>query len=129
MLFRSLAQQLRVLDRAEQLPVGTADAVLADVPCSNTGVLGRRVEVRHRLRPDSFAQMAVTQRELLQHALRIVRPGGRVVYSTCSIEPEENEDVVRSVLRPGVEVLRRELTLPSAGRHDGGFFAVLRCSP
>jgi 16S rRNA (cytosine967-C5)-methyltransferase len=73
--------------------------------------------------------MAGTQRELLLHALRIVRPDGRVVYSTCSIEPEENEDVVRSVLRPGVEVLHRELTLPSAGRHDGGFFAVLRRSP
>jgi 16S rRNA (cytosine967-C5)-methyltransferase len=121
-----LRDRLHVLDRADQLPVGTADAVLADVPCSNTGVLGRRVEVRHRLGPDSFAQMAKTQRELLQQALRIVRPGGRVVYSTCSIEPDENQDVVRSALRPGIEVVRSELTLPSAGRHDGGFFAVLR---
>ena len=121
-----LGDRLVVLDDAAKLPVATADAVLVDVPCSNTGVLARRVEVRYRLRSGSFAQLAELQRELLKQALRCVKPGGRVVYSTCSIEPEENLDVVRSVLSNGVQLLSSELTLPAKHRHDGGFFAVLR---
>ena len=74
------------------------DLVLADVPCSGTGTLGRNPEIRHRLRLDDLARHAQRQRELLHAALRAVRPGGRVVYSTCSLEPEENEQVVAAVL-------------------------------
>ncbi|MCA8953460.1 MAG: hypothetical protein KDE27_28365 [Planctomycetes bacterium] len=109
----------------DELP--PAAAVLVDVPCSNTGVLGRRVEVRRRLDEGTFARLAAVQRELLAQALRLVRPGGHVVYSTCSIDGEENDDVVAAVLaaHPGWERVRRELTLPCAGSHDGGYFAVL----
>jgi len=74
------------------------DLVLADVPCSGTGTLGRNPEIRHRLKPEDFARQAARQRAILAAALRVVRPGGRVVYSTCSLEPEENEDVVAAVL-------------------------------
>jgi 16S rRNA (cytosine967-C5)-methyltransferase len=110
-----------------QLPL--ADAVLADVPCSNTGVLGRRVEVRQRLRPETFAELVVLQRSLLQQAITLCRPGGSVVYSTCSIDAEENEAVVAAVLAmPGVpacRVVTQATTLPRAGECDGGFVAVL----
>jgi 16S rRNA (cytosine967-C5)-methyltransferase len=75
------------------------DLVLADVPCSGTGTLGRNPEIRHRLRPEDFARQAERQRALLHAALGAVRPGGRVVYSTCSLEPEENEQVVVAVLK------------------------------
>jgi 16S rRNA (cytosine967-C5)-methyltransferase len=74
------------------------DLVLADVPCSGTGTLGRNPEIRHRLRPEDLARHAERQRAILSAALRATRPGGRVVYSTCSIEPEENEQVVAGVL-------------------------------
>jgi len=74
------------------------DLVLADVPCSGTGTLGRNPEIRHRLRPEDIVRQAERQRSILAAALRAVRPGGRVVYSTCSLEPDENEEVVAAVL-------------------------------
>ncbi len=74
------------------------DVVLADVPCSGTGTLSRNPEIRHRLRPEDLPRQAERQRAILSSALRAARPGGRVVYSTCSLEPEENEHVVAAVL-------------------------------
>jgi 16S rRNA (cytosine967-C5)-methyltransferase len=68
------------------------------VPCSGTGTLGRNPEIRHRLRLDDLTRQAERQRAILLAALRAVRPSGRVVYSTCSLEPEENEQVVAAVL-------------------------------
>jgi 16S rRNA (cytosine967-C5)-methyltransferase len=80
------------------------DLVLADVPCSGTGTLGRNPEIRHRLSVDEFARQAERQRRILESALRAVRPGGRVVYSTCSLEPEENEQVVVAALGERTDV-------------------------
>jgi 16S rRNA (cytosine967-C5)-methyltransferase len=74
------------------------DLALADVPCSGTGTLGRNPEIRHRLRPEDFARQSERQQAILSAALRAVRPGGRVVYSTCSLEPEENEQVIAAAL-------------------------------
>jgi 16S rRNA (cytosine967-C5)-methyltransferase len=74
------------------------DLALADVPCSGTGTLGRNPEIRHRLRPEELTRQAERQKAILTAALRAVRSGGRVVYSTCSLEPEENELVVAAVL-------------------------------
>jgi 16S rRNA (cytosine967-C5)-methyltransferase len=68
-----------------------ADAVLVDVPCSGTGVLRRRVDLRYRRQPEEIPQLVETQREILDHAALLVRPGGRLVYSTCTLEKEENE--------------------------------------
>lgn len=103
------------------------DAVLVDVPCSNTGVLARRVEVRRRLTPDALVELARRQVELTCLAVTRVRPGGRVVYSTCSLEPEENRSVVDAVLAtdPTLRLGLDRLTLPRAQQHDGGYFAVL----
>jgi 16S rRNA (cytosine967-C5)-methyltransferase len=77
----------------------TFDLVLADVPCSGTGTLGRNPEIRHRLRLEDLPRQTERQRAILTAALRVCRPGGRVVYSTCSLEPEENEQVVAAVLK------------------------------
>ncbi len=74
------------------------DLALADVPCSGTGTLGRNPEIRHRLHLEDFSRQAERQEAILLSALRSVRPGGRVVYSTCSLEPEENEQVVAAAL-------------------------------
>jgi 16S rRNA (cytosine967-C5)-methyltransferase len=105
------------------------DAALVDVPCSNTGVLGRRPEVRWRLKPDDLRELVSLQTRLLRQACGRVRPGGVVVYSTCSIEPEENDGVVRSFLRD-----LQDWTLEAEQEHrpglpaDGGYWARLRKS-
>lgn len=72
--------------------VGTLDRVLVDAPCSGTGVLGRRVDLRWRLTPETVASLVPEQRAILGAAARLVRPGGYVCYATCSLEPEENEE-------------------------------------
>jgi 16S rRNA (cytosine967-C5)-methyltransferase len=99
------------------------DLALADVPCSGTGTLGRNPEIRHRLRPEDLARQAERQRAILSAALRTVRPGGRVVYSTCSLEPEENEQVVAAVLAaaPNVRILSLEASLSAL--HQKGILA------
>lgn len=74
------------------------DVALADVPCSGTGTLGRNPEIRHRLRVEDLPRHAERQQAILLAALRAVRPGGCVLYSTCSLEPEENEHAVAAVL-------------------------------
>jgi 16S rRNA (cytosine967-C5)-methyltransferase len=113
--------------KVEGVPEGPFDAALVDVPCSNTGVLGRRPEVRRRLRPEDLPHLVRLQRGLLRRAVSRVRPGGVVVYSTCSIEPEENQEVVLAV-QDEVEGLTLEAEEESApGRPaDGGYWARLR---
>ena len=108
-------------------PQGPFHAALVDVPCSNTGVLGRRPEVRWRLRPEELPHLIRLQTKLLFQAIERVKPGGTIVYSTCSIEPDENSGVVNAVRR-GI----RDLTL-EAEHHsipgqpgDGSYWARLR---
>ena len=89
--------ECRLADAA-QLPFEAEfDLVLADVPCSGTGTLARNPEIRHRLNAEDFARQAERQKQILASALRAVRPGGRVAYSTCSLEPEEDDQVIAAV--------------------------------
>jgi 16S rRNA (cytosine967-C5)-methyltransferase len=118
-----LADVLCVVDDLAGVPA--VDAVLVDAPCSNTGVLARRVEVRRRVTGAAIEALAAAQRELLREALARVRPGGRVLYSTCSIEPEENEAVVGAALGAAARLVAEHLTLPDPPDHDGGFWARL----
>lgn len=90
--------ECRLTDANDLIEDAAYDLVLADVPCSGTGTLGRNPEIRYRLRPEDLARQAERQRTILAAALRAVRSSGRVVYSTCSLEPEENEQVVAAVL-------------------------------
>jgi 16S rRNA (cytosine967-C5)-methyltransferase len=76
---------------------GAFDLILCDVPCSGTGTLARNPEIRLRLKPEEFARQAARQRAILSGAIKRLAPGGRLVYSTCSLEPEENERVVEAV--------------------------------
>lgn len=74
------------------------DLILCDVPCTGTGTLASNPEIRHRLRPEELSRQAERQRAVLKGALNRLAPGGRLVYSTCSLEPEENEQVIDAVV-------------------------------
>jgi 16S rRNA (cytosine967-C5)-methyltransferase len=88
----------RLMDATQLDEVGVFDLALADVPCSGTGTLGRNPEIRYRLHAEDLSRHAERQKEILRAAIRAVRPGGMVVYSTCSLEPEENELVIADVV-------------------------------
>jgi 16S rRNA (cytosine967-C5)-methyltransferase len=114
-------------ERHEEPPSGPFDAVLVDVPCSNTGVLGRRPEARWRLKPEDFRKLVPLQTRLLLQGGERVRPGGVIVYSTCSIEPEENGQVVRAALLAlPYLVLESEAEQVPGRPADGGYYARLR---
>jgi 16S rRNA (cytosine967-C5)-methyltransferase len=108
-------------------PLGPFDAALVDVPCSNTGVLGRRPEVRWRLMRADWPHLVRLQTKMLLQGCEHVRPGGAVVYSTCSIEPEENQQVVRNVLTAMRDfALEAEAESVPGRPADGGYWARLR---
>ena len=89
-----------LLDAVEQLPFAASsfDKVLVDAPCSGTGTLRRNPEIRWRLTPVDIVTLAQQQKQILKRAIEVVKPGGRLVYSTCSVELEENEEVIDEVL-------------------------------
>jgi 16S rRNA (cytosine967-C5)-methyltransferase len=112
----------------EQGQAESFDAILLDAPCSNTGVLARRVEARFRLRRKAVQEIAATQKALLAKAAGLVKPGGRICYSTCSIQRQENQDVREFLTQNSrFELAREELLLPSAEPfdHDGAYVALL----
>ncbi|MFN0243310.1 MAG: RsmB/NOP family class I SAM-dependent RNA methyltransferase [Planctomycetota bacterium] len=132
------AARLRLGERIEVVPLETVardtrgfDAVLVDVPCSNSGVLAQRPEARWRLSSDNLASLARVQAELAEAAAAHVRPGGRLVYSTCSLEAEENRERVVAFLAAHADfTLDAEIeALPDprgiAGPVDGGYAARL----
>ncbi len=114
--------------RAHGLP-RQFDAILLDAPCSNSGVLRRRPDAKRRLSPESVAEMAALQHRLLSRAAALVKPGGRLVYSTCSIEPEENRQLIDHFLNaaaPDFALVSQTLSLPWETGHDGADVFLLK---
>jgi 16S rRNA (cytosine967-C5)-methyltransferase len=101
------------------------DRILLDVPCSNTGVIRRRVDVRWRLTEEDFIRMPVQQLAFIRRAVSLLKPGGVLVYSTCSMEPEENQEVVREALLvcPELQLVEERFVLPHTDGVDGAFAA------
>ncbi|MBI3667610.1 MAG: hypothetical protein HY236_15510, partial [Acidobacteria bacterium] len=117
---------LVALDAARPLPFAARfDRILVDAPCSGTGTLARNPEIKWRLRPADIEDLAARQRAILEHALEALAPGGRLVYATCSLEPEENEAVVESLLSGPFEKMESRLWLPSDQPGDGFFACVI----
>jgi 16S rRNA (cytosine967-C5)-methyltransferase len=118
---KELDAGLLVLDGTKPLPFGRRfDRVLVDAPCSGTGTLARNPEIKWRLRPQDIPELQARQRVLVRNALTAVASIGLLVYSTCSLEPEENEEVVSGL--PVVETLQR---IPGRDAGDGFYAAVI----
>ncbi len=109
--------------------IGPFDAVLLDVPCSNTGVLAKRIEARYRIKPRAIKELTKIQGELLGAAAEMLKPNGKICYSTCSIQKAENTELVRDFLldNKNFKLESQKLTLPSAESpdHDGGYVAII----
>ncbi len=103
----------------------TINRILVDAPCSNTGVLRRRVDLRWRIQPDEIERLRATQLDLLQKSAARLKPGGTLVYSTCSLEPEENTALVQQFLamQPGFKLERERQLLPFVDGVDGAYVA------
>ena len=107
--------------------LGKFDAILLDVPCSNTGVLRRRVDARWRMDEGTFSHMAALQLHLAKSVATALAPGGRLVYSTCSIDPEENLQVAEALAKAtGLKIIETRDALPHRDAIDGAFAALLR---
>lgn len=102
------------------------DALLLDVPCCNTGVVRRRPDVRWRFSEKALRRLVALQKQLLAAASGLIKPGGRLVYSTCSMEPEENREQIDGFLSdfPAFS-LEREIELLPCTDHDGAYAALL----
>jgi 16S rRNA (cytosine967-C5)-methyltransferase len=114
-----------LLDATEQLPFAreSFDRVLVDAPCSGTGTLRANPEIRWRLAPKDFARFAQQQKRILSRAVDVLKPGGRLVYSTCSVEREENEEVIETLDLKPIKTLR---TWPHREGADGFFVGIFQ---
>ncbi|MFQ6035416.1 MAG: hypothetical protein ACE5NM_06150, partial [Sedimentisphaerales bacterium] len=106
------------------------DCVLLDVPCSNTGVLAKRIEARYRLKPKVIKELTKTQAELLTRAAAMTKAGGKICYSTCSIQRSENSALIKDFLQKNrsFRLESEQLIRPSAGEgpdRDGGYVAII----
>lgn len=101
----------------DQLPDTKFDKILVDAPCSNTGVLRRRIDLRWRLKKEEISRLAGEQRDLIKQALRHLKPSGRLVYSTCSIEKEENTE--------GLKFTKKHQLTPFEDGVDGAFAGII----
>lgn len=131
-LTRCRASRARVIqvpvDGALPFCAGSFDVVLIDAPCSGLGTVRRDPDIRWRRRPDDLPRFAAAQLNLLDRSAGLVRPGGTLVYSTCSSEPEENDEVVAAFLRThhGFVEDRIHQTLPFRDGLEAFYGAVLR---
>lgn len=113
------------------LEPGSFDRILLDAPCTGLGTLRRRPEIRHRIRPESASELGRVQKQMLDAALSLLRPGGRLVYSVCTVTPEETVDVVAGADShapdgiPGSLIAGGVLLAPHVTGSDGMFIAVI----
>lgn len=118
-----------VLDASQVLPFSTHfDRILVDAPCSGTGTLARNPEIKWRLARATVRELKDLQVRILTRAFSVLAPGGRLVYSTCSLESEENQQVVAAVLAttPALKLVQEMQRIPGRDPGDGFYAAVLK---
>jgi 16S rRNA (cytosine967-C5)-methyltransferase len=122
---RKLTGRLVTLDGTRPLPFARRfDRILVDAPCSGTGTLGRNPEIKWRLRPEDLDELPRRQAALLENARAALAPGGLLAYSTCSLEPQENEGVLAAV--PPELVVETMQRIPGRDPGDGFYAAVIK---
>jgi 16S rRNA (cytosine967-C5)-methyltransferase len=119
-----------VLDAAQPLPFkpGVFDRILIDAPCSGTGTLRRNPEIRYRISEHDIHTLATQQKLFLENATRVLKAGGQLVYTTCSVERDENEEVIEAFLAKNrnFRTLKTTRTWPHREGTDGFFIASLQ---
>lgn len=124
--------RLKLLEKVKLIPNSELkdqyDWILVDAPCSNTGVLRRRVELRWRINEDEASELSDLQSQILEQAQSLLKPNGILVYSTCSLLQEENENKIRQFQQkfPNFTILQQSKLLPWADEVDGAFVACLK---
>jgi 16S rRNA (cytosine967-C5)-methyltransferase len=117
------------LDATSPLPflAGSFDRIFIDAPCSGTGTIGRNPEIKWRVKQHDFGVFARRQIQLVEQALAVLAPGGKIVYATCSLEREENEDVMKEICHrhEGMTLEQEMWRLPGRDAGDGFYAAVL----
>jgi len=115
---------------------GRAHLVLLDVPCSNTGVLARRLGAKHRCGSEQLARLVALQQTIVRDARSLLAHGGTILYSTCSLDDEENTGAARAAAELGLSVVAEQFTMPfglpggsPAAYRDGSYSATLRAGP
>ena len=122
-MLQTLRIPITVLDGTKPLPFTMKfDRILVDAPCSGTGTLGRNPDIKWRLKYDDISDLQDRQTSILKNALAVLAPGGKLVYSTCSLERDENEDVVVATDGYVTQTMHR---IPGRDAGDGFFAAVL----
>lgn len=122
------------IERVRELALGRADLILLDVPCSNTGVLARRVEAAYRCGPSRIERLADQQRQIVADAIPLLASGGAILYATCSLEPEENEQIAAWAAQwHRFRIERARSAMPAGGGaeppsawRDGAYSVLLR---
>jgi 16S rRNA (cytosine967-C5)-methyltransferase len=119
-----------VLDATQPLPFAPSvfDRILLDAPCSGTGTLRRNPEIRYRISEHDITTLATQQKLFLENAARVLKPGGQLVYSTCSVERDENEQVIDAFLAANTnfQLTKTTRTWPHREGTDGFFIANLQ---
>ena len=128
---RELFPDIRIAEHEQSLDEDSFDLVVVDVPCSNSGVLGRRPEAKYRLNQKSLESLIMLQRDILKRASELVKSGGYILYSTCSVEEEENAQQISWFLEQcGAQKIAEHIHLPGGvmekAYHDGAYFALAR---
>lgn len=115
-------------DATTPFEINNVDVVIADVPCSGLGIIGRKNDIKYRLSEDGLDELVTLQRRILDNVSGYVASGGTLLYSTCTINPNENEDNVEWFLAsyPQYSLVEKRLFLPGVDQCDGFFYAVLR---
>ena len=108
--------------------IDSVDVLIADLPCSGLGVIGRKKDIKYKMTVEKEAELVALQREILKNAVRYVKPGGTLLYSTCTIHKAENEENVRwlSEQYPELEVELQKQIFPGEEGNDGFFVARMK---
>lgn len=123
--YRNIRAEVFDATELDEENIEKADLVIADLPCSGLGVIGRKADIKYRMTKEDVAEVAALQRKILSVAWRYVRPGGKLLYSTCTLTEEENEENSAWFLEHFPFIKEREqLWIPGVGETDGFYMAV-----